>query len=166
MSSGTPNMDWDISRRSLQRLLSPRLTVTRPKTCNSPSPMMLDMTPPDSASSSEDVTPIEYDMSESRSMYLDQPEKPKLAPLGSPGPVTPLALEPQTNCERSDYLTAGQESRGGAQLTYSLSRDELTSLLKNQMRPPLTKKVSQDDSNIGVKTRKTRRRAHSMEQAN
>lgn len=135
---------------------------------------MLDMIPSDLDSSSEDVTPIEYEMlPEQGSLYLSQPRKPRLAPLGSPGPVTPLALEPVS--ERNDYLSTttaaatscAEESRNGTtQLTYSLSRDELTSMLKNQMRPILSQKVSQDDSIIGMKTKGNRRRASSMEQAN
>lgn len=36
------------------------------------------------------------------SPFSAKPDAPRLDPLGSPGPVTPLALE-----EDSDYLTAG-----------------------------------------------------------
>lgn len=45
----------------------------------------------------------------------NSPERPKLAPLGSPGPVTPFELE-----ESAGYLVAGMGSRGANQDQHEL----------------------------------------------
>lgn len=52
----------------------------------------------------------------------DKPVSPRLAPLGSPGPVTPLELEHQDG-----YLTAGAKQMGNgepAELVDRLIREE------------------------------------------
>lgn len=53
----------------------------------------------------------------------DKPLSPRLAPLGSPGPVTPLELEGEEG-----YMVAGAKREGGVggevELVESLIRDE------------------------------------------
>lgn len=57
-------------------------------------------------------------------VQLDNPESPRLAPLGSPGPVTPLQLE----AEDGGYLVAGAQSATNE----AVSTDELVAKLMKE----------------------------------
>ncbi|KAI5291637.1 hypothetical protein KEM54_002568 [Ascosphaera aggregata] len=152
-------------------------TTTDNTTTTTPTPLdTTSSSPSSSSSSSENVTPIE------------------LAPTCSPGPVTPLALEPQTtattmtsaltststtaaapSASGNDYLTAATPAFREKKLSTtttnrllcSLSKHELTGLSKSQLEPTLSRRVSKDDSVINEsKSKGNRSRAKSMEQAN
>ncbi|KAF2484056.1 hypothetical protein BDY17DRAFT_120491 [Neohortaea acidophila] len=59
--------------------------------------------------------------------HLDDPESPRLMPLGSPGPVTPLELE----SEGDDYLMSG----GGPTRDQAVESQELVERLLHQQGP-------------------------------
>lgn len=55
---------------------------------------------------------------------IDDPESPRLAPLGSPGPVTPLELEGDDGYLVAGARSAGKESAPSAELVDKMIREE------------------------------------------
>lgn len=67
-------------------------------------------------------------MKSSGALVFKEPESPKLTPLGSPGPITPFALE-----EGDGYLTAGAKSTVSP-MTVEAEKEKQLAMVRNMVK--------------------------------